>query len=139
MQTHQQTFTLKTPGRGFFEIGHELASAVQAAGIQTGVAHVFVHHTSCSLLITENADPAVLRDMERYFSRLVPDGDALYEHVDEGPDDMSAHVRSALTNTFLTIPVTRGAPALGTWQGVFLWEHRHRPHRRTCTVTVLGS
>lgn len=138
MHTHQQTFSVRTSGRGFFDIGPEVASVLRATRIHTGIVHIFAHHTSCSLLITENADPTVLADMERYFSRLVPDGDPVFEHVDEGPDDMSAHVRSALTNTFLTIPVTHGAPALGTWQGIFLWEHRLRPHQRTCTVTVLG-
>jgi secondary thiamine-phosphate synthase enzyme len=102
------------------------------------VAHVFAHHTSCSLLVTENADPDVLADLERYFSRLVPDGDPLYAHDAEGPDDMPAHVRAALTAASVTLPLAGGDLALGTWQGVYLWEHRRRPHRRRITVTLVG-
>jgi secondary thiamine-phosphate synthase enzyme len=98
-----------------------------------------VHHTSCSLIIGENADPAVCGDLDRFFARLVPDGDAIFEHDAEGPDDMSAHVRSALTATNLAIPVSDGKLALGTWQGIFLWEHRTRAHQRQLTVTLIGN
>ena len=127
-----------TRGRGTQEITTEVARIVAASGIATGVAHVFVQHTSCSLLITENADPEVHRDLERFMSRLVPDGDPLFKHDDEGPDDMPAHVRSVLTQTSLAVPVVDGRCDLGTWQGLYVWEHRHAPHRRRVTVTVVG-
>jgi secondary thiamine-phosphate synthase enzyme len=112
--------------------------AVVEAGIAEGLANIFVHHTSASLLIGENADSEVLRDLERFFARLVPDGDPIFRHTAEGPDDMPAHVRSALTATTLQIPIREGRCDLGTWQGVFLLEHRQMPHRRRITVTVMG-
>lgn len=110
--------------------------AVGAAAIQTGLCHLFIQHTSASLLINENADPDVLHDLETFMSDLVPDGDRRFVHTAEGPDDMPAHVRHLLTQTTLTIPVADGRLALGTWQGVFIWEHRHRPHTRKVMVTV---
>ena len=110
-----------------------------ASGVGTGLCNVFLHHTSASLLIQENADPDVQRDLEAFFQRLVPDGDPLYRHVDEGPDDMPAHVRAALTASTLTIPVSNRALGLGTWQGIYLWEHRTQPHRRRITVTIVGE
>jgi len=135
----QHVFAVSTTGRGTVEISDRLRSMVSQSGMQTGVAQIFVHHTSCSLLITENADPDVRDDLERYFARLVQDGDDLFVHRAEGPDDMSAHVRSALTATSLSVPITDGRLALGTWQGVFLWEHRTIPHDRKITVTLIGS
>jgi secondary thiamine-phosphate synthase enzyme len=100
---------------------------------------VFTHHTSASLIISENADPSVRRDLERFMSRIVPDGDPSFEHDAEGPDDMPAHIRAVLTTTGLSVPISAGRLALGTWQGVYLWEHRHRPHRRQITITVMGE
>ena len=135
----QYTFQVQTASRGLHTITDQVRHAVTSAGIPTGLCSVFIHHTSASLLIQENADPDVQTDLEAFFRRLVPDGDPLYCHVDEGPDDMPAHVRSALTATNLTIPVSQGRLALGTWQGIFLWEHRTRAHLRTVTVTVLGE
>lgn len=134
----QQTLTVQTGGRALVEITADVTRVLTHSGCRQGLCHVFVHHTSASLLIQENADPSVQRDLERFLARLVPDGDPLFEHAMEGPDDMPAHVRSALTQTDLTIPVTGGRLALGTWQGVYLWEHRHRPHQRHVTVTIRG-
>jgi secondary thiamine-phosphate synthase enzyme len=133
-----QSFTIRTPGRGFTDITHDVARAVTAAGLENGLATVFIHHTSASLIIGENADPAVLRDLEAFFARLVPDGDPLYEHDAEGPDDMPAHVRSVLTSMSISMPIARGRPDLGTWQAVYLWEHRRRGYERRVSVTVVG-
>ncbi|MEM7159568.1 MAG: secondary thiamine-phosphate synthase enzyme YjbQ [Myxococcota bacterium] len=138
MRHHLERLTVATPGRGTTDITAPVQQVVRAAEVQQGQCTVFVHHTSASLIICENADPAVRRDLEAFAARLVPDGDPLYEHVDEGPDDMPAHVRSILTQCSITIPVDRGRADLGTWQGIYLWEHRHAAHRRTVTVTVLG-
>lgn len=135
----QQALEIPTRGRGFTEITGQIREIVAGSGIRTGLAHVFVHHTSAALLITENADPAVRRDLERFLARLVPDGDPLFEHDAEGPDDMPAHVRAMLTREALSIPVTAGRLALGTWQGAYLYEHRTAPHRRRLTVTVNGE
>jgi secondary thiamine-phosphate synthase enzyme len=132
------TFEVDTRGRGFVDLGDRLHAALAESGLREGIAQVFVHHTSCSLLIGENADPEVRADMERFFARLVPDGDPLFRHVAEGPDDMPSHVRSVLTATSLGIPVREGALALGTWQGVYLWEHRSSPHKRRVTVSFVG-
>jgi secondary thiamine-phosphate synthase enzyme len=129
---------ISTPGRGFQEITSELHQAVRHSGVTNGLCHVFLRHTSASLLVTENADPDVRRDLEQFISRLVPDGDPAYIHSAEGPDDMPAHIRSVLTCTELTLPVRDGRLALGTWQGAYLWEHRYRPHRRLLDVTVIG-
>jgi secondary thiamine-phosphate synthase enzyme len=137
--TRQSRFEISTPGRGLVDITPQLLAAVRASGIATGLAHVFIHHTSASLLITENADPAVHRDLERVLARLCPDGDPAHEHDAEGPDDMPAHARAVLTSTELSMPVTDGRLALGTWQWVYVYEHRHAPHRRRLTVTVLGE
>ena len=135
---HRKKLTFATPGRGTQDITREVQAAVREAGVSEGVANVFVHHTSCSLLINENADPDVQRDLDAFLSRLVPDGDPLFVHTAEGPDDMPAHVRSALTSTTLTVPVENGRCALGTWQGIYLFEHRKRPHTRKVTVTTWG-
>lgn len=136
---HQASFEIATRGRGTVDVTGQVAEAVRAAGASTGIAHVFVHHTSASLLITENADPAVHRDLERVLARLAPDGDPAFEHDAEGPDDMPAHVRSMLTACSLSVPVTGGRLALGTWQGIYLYEHRRAAHRRRVTVTVSGA
>lgn len=128
----------ETSGRGFYEITAAVADFTRGARIDEGLLTVFCRHTSASLLITENADPNVLRDLETFFSRLAPE-DASYVHDTEGPDDMPAHIRAALTNVQLSIPVIGGALMLGTWQGVFLFEHRRRPHRREIALHLLGS
>ncbi|WP_266171510.1 secondary thiamine-phosphate synthase enzyme YjbQ [Dyella subtropica] len=134
----QTGFTVHTRGRGFSEISEKVGEIVSASGVQTGIANIFTAHTSCSLLISENADPSVRTDLERWFSRAVPDGDSIFQHDAEGPDDMPAHVRAILTGVSLTVPVHGGKLQLGTWQGVYLWEHRVDPHQRKVTVTVLG-
>ncbi|MGR8920773.1 MAG: secondary thiamine-phosphate synthase enzyme YjbQ [Gammaproteobacteria bacterium] len=130
---------IETRGRGFVEITATVRRVAAASGVANGLCSVFVHHTSASLTIAENADPEVLADLERFMSRLVVDGDPLFRHDAEGPDDMPAHVRSVLTQTDLSVPLVDGQLALGTWQGIFLWEHRARPHRRRLSVTVLGE
>ncbi len=135
----QGEFTVSTRGRGFSDITREVANAVASSQVQTGIANVFTLHTSCSLLLSENADPAVRGDLERWFARAVPDGDPIFRHNAEGPDDMPAHVRSILTGVSLSVPVGGGTLQLGTWQGIYLWEHRHAPHQRKVIVTVLGA
>jgi secondary thiamine-phosphate synthase enzyme len=134
----QSGFAVHTRGRGFSDITAQVADAVASSHVQTGIANVFTAHTSCSLLLGENADPSVRDDLERWFARAVPDGDPIFEHDAEGPDDMPAHVRSILTGVSLTVPVHAGKLLLGTWQGVYLWEHRLDPHQRKVTVTMLG-
>jgi secondary thiamine-phosphate synthase enzyme len=136
---HQSILEFSTTGRGTRDITDAVAKAVRESGVQCGLAHVFVQHTSCSLTITENADPDVRRDLETIFARLAPDGDPAYRHDLEGPDDMSAHARSILTGSGLTVPVGGGRLLLGTWQGIFLWEHRSATQRRSVVVTMLGS
>lgn len=139
MATFQQQIEIRTSGRGTYEISQEVKAVVAEAAIQTGLCHLFVHHTSASLALCENADPSVRRDLERFMLRLVPDGDPAYEHSMEGPDDMPAHIRSILTKMDLTLPVSGGRCALGTWQGIYLWEHRTHPHRRQVTITLQGE
>ena len=134
----QEQFSVSTRGRGTYDITASVRRVVEGAGIETGLCHVFVHHTSASLILCENADPAVRRDLETFMAHVVPDGDPMFEHIDEGPDDMPAHVRTILTQTDLTLPVSDGRCALGTWQGIYLWEHRTAPHQRRITVTVQG-
>ncbi|WP_093019571.1 secondary thiamine-phosphate synthase enzyme YjbQ [Variovorax sp. OV700] len=133
------TLDFDTAGRGLLEITTPVARWVQSTGFKTGLLTLFIRHTSASLLVQENADPEVQADLERFFARLVPDGDPLFRHRDEGPDDMPAHVRSALTAVQLSIPVANGRMALGTWQGIYLWEHRKRPHRRQVVLHLMGS
>jgi secondary thiamine-phosphate synthase enzyme len=135
----QCEFVVDTRGRGFHDITAEVADAVAASAVHTGVVQVFTPHTSCSLLLGENADPTVRADLERWFARAVPDGDPIFRHDAEGPDDMPAHVRSILTGVSLGAPVGNGALTLGTWQGIYLWEHRHAAHRRRVVVTVTGA
>lgn len=131
-------FVVSTSGRGTYDVTDEVARAVRESGVETGLCHVFNMHTSASLMLCENADPDVRRDLETFMADLVPDGDPRFVHQAEGPDDMPAHVRSVLTHSDLTIPVRGGRLALGTWQGIYLWEHRTRPHRRRLLVTVQG-
>lgn len=126
-------------GQGLYEFTRELSTCVSHAEIESGLCTAFVQHTSASLVIQENADPSVQQDLERWLARLVPEQDALYTHTQEGPDDMPAHVKSALTATSLSIPVADGQLALGTWQGIFLWEHRHDPGTRTVVVHIAGD
>jgi secondary thiamine-phosphate synthase enzyme len=136
---HQSILEFATSGRGTREITDAVARVVAQAGVRCGLAHVFVRHTSCSLTITENADPDVRRDLDTIMARLAPDGDPAYRHDTEGPDDMAAHARSVLTDSALTVPVGDGRLLLGTWQGIFLWEHRTAPQRRSVVVTILGG
>jgi secondary thiamine-phosphate synthase enzyme len=134
----QKTITLHTSGRGIVDITDEIDAVLQTCAINRGLCHVFLHHTSASLIITENADDDVRRDLENYIASLVRDGDPAYRHDQEGPDDMAAHIRSVLTQTEVTIPLRDGHLLLGTWQGLFLWEHRLQAHRRELTVTISG-
>ena len=134
----QREIVVETGGRGFYNLTSEIDSLVSSSGIETGLCHCFVRHTSASLLITENADPDVLRDLETFFSNHVPDGDANYLHDAEGPDDMPAHIRSMWTGCSHGVPIEHGQLALGTWQGLYLWEHRSRPHRRKILVSLSG-
>lgn len=131
--------TVVTPGRGLIEITEKVSAWTTAAGFTSGLLTLFLRHTSASLLVQENADAAVRRDLERFFERLVPDGDPRFEHTQEGPDDMPAHVRAALTQTQLSIPLVDGRLALGTWQGLYLYEHRRRGSRREVVLHLLGS
>ena len=133
---HQETLRQKTRGRGTYDITAKVAAAVRNSGVRTGLCHLFLQHTSASLIICENADPSVRSDLERLLARLVPDGDPIFEHTMEGPDDMPAHVRAILTKMEMTLPVSNGHCALGTWQGVYLYEHRYHPHERRVVVTV---
>ncbi len=133
----QELIVIPTPGRGFTNITKQIASIVSRSGLRLGQCLVFVRHTSASLLIQENADPAVLRDLERWMAELAPEQRG-WEHDDEGPDDMPAHARSALTRTSELIPIMDGRLALGTWQGLYLWEHRSRPHQREILVQLCG-
>ena len=135
----QSEILVPTSGRGTYDISRDVQTAVRDAGVTVGICNVFIRHTSASLMLCENADPAVLRDLEAFMARTVPDGDPLFTHRAEGPDDMPAHVRSVITHADLNLPVRDGRCDLGTWQGVFLWEHRTRPHQRKITVTVQGE
>ena len=128
-----------TDGRGTYDMTRDIQAAVRESGIRTGLCHVFIRHTSASLMLCENADPDVRRDLETFMARIVPDGDPDFVHTAEGPDDMPAHVRSVLTQSDLSLPIRDGRCALGTWQGIYLWEHRSAPHRRTVIVTVNGE
>lgn len=136
---HRGELSIATRGRGTYDITRDVATIVGASSARMGLATVFIHHTSASLMICENADPDVRRDLEAFVARLVPDGDKLFVHDAEGPDDMPAHVRSVLTQTSIGIPIVDGRLALGTWQGLYLWEHRTAPHTRNVTVMVIGE
>ena len=135
---YQQSFDVRTRKRGASEITDVIADIVRESGIVTGLVNIFVRHTSCSVVLTENADPSVRRDLETLAARWAPDGDAAYRHNDEGPDDMAAHGRNVLTGSSLTIPLGNGQMLLGTWQGIYLWEHRTSPCQRQLVVTVVG-
>ena len=135
----QSEIRVDTRGRGTYDFTRDVQEAVRASGVRTGLCHLFIRHTSASMMLCENADPAVRRDLETFMSRQVPDGDPMFTHTAEGPDDMPAHVRSVLTQSDLNIPVRDGRCALGTWQGVYLWEHRTAPHARRVIVTVQGE
>ena len=136
---YQQQLRYSTRGRGTSNISHDVAEVVRNSGIKQGICQVFIHHTSASLILCENADPTVRTDLETFMKKIIPDGDSMFRHVDEGPDDMPAHVRTVLTQGTLSIPVSGGRDTLGTWQGIYLWEHRTHPHSRRVTVTVIGE
>jgi secondary thiamine-phosphate synthase enzyme len=136
---HRGELDVSTKGRGTYDITHEVSDVVRASKAREGLATVFIHHTSASLIICENADPSVRKDLETFAKRLVPDGDPMFTHDAEGDDDMPAHVRSVLTQTSIGIPIIAGKLALGTWQGIYVWEHRTSPHRRRVTVSVVGE
>ncbi len=138
MKQHQASFTVATR-RGLTEITDRVREVLRASGLRTGLCTVYVRHTSASLIIQENADPAVQRDLEAFLSRLVPDGDPLFTHTAEGDDDMPSHVKAAVTRTSEQVPFADGALRLGTWQGIYLWEHRMAPHRREIVVHLLGD
>jgi secondary thiamine-phosphate synthase enzyme len=135
----QESFEVTTRGRGFESLTPRVEAILSKSSIQSGLCNVFTQHTSASLLITENADSAVRRDLERFMQRVAPDGSPEYEHDAEGPDDMPAHIRTVLTSTTLTIPIASRQLQLGTWQGIYLWEHRHASHRRQILVTITGE
>lgn len=135
----QEELVVATQGRGTYDLSARVQDIVAASGIKMGMCHVFIRHTSASLMLCENADPSVRLDLETFMSKQVPDGDPMFTHTAEGPDDMPAHVRSILTQSDLNLPVSAGQCALGTWQGIYLWEHRHAPHTRHVVVTVQGE
>ena len=138
MPVHQTTLTFRTAGQGMQEITDAVAREVGRSGLQRGVVTIFCQHTSCSLVIMENADPSARRDLEAWLDRLVPDADPNFEHTAEGPDDMPSHIKMALTRTSESVPLADGRMLLGTWQGIFLWEHRRAAHTRSVIVTVMG-
>lgn len=135
----QTSISLSTLGRGTSNITRQIEEIIQQSNIRTGLVNLFVQHTSASLILCENADPDVRHDLESFMTKITPDGDPMYRHRDEGPDDMSAHVRTVLTDSSLTLPVKDGKTLLGTWQGIYLWEHRTHPHNRRITITIYGD
>ena len=135
----QKTMNMNTRGRGSINITQDIQAIIEQSKIKTGLCHIFVQHTSASLMLCENADPTVRRDLEAFMNKIVPDGDSIFKHTQEGDDDMPAHVRSILTGMDLTIPVKEGRAGLGIWQDIFLWEHRTHPHQRHLIVTVQGE
>ena len=139
MSSHTESFRLTTRGKGTLEITREVAAIVNRSGIQHGTVTVFVRHTSASLVIMENADPSARRDLEQFFDKLVPENTPWFTHTLEGPDDMPSHIRMALTRSSEVIPILNGRMALGTWQGIFLFEHRRTPHQREIAVSVIGE
>ena len=134
-----QSFSVATRGQGTTEITDQIAEVVRESGVRDGLVHVFVQHTSCSLVIMENADPSARRDLEAFLQKLVPEDEPYFTHTAEGPDDMPSHIKMALTRTSETVPLADGRLQLGTWQGVFLWEHRDASHQRRIVVTVMGG
>jgi secondary thiamine-phosphate synthase enzyme len=138
MNAHTDTFTIRTRGKGTYEITDQVAGVVQASGIKTGTATILIQHTSASLIIYENADPSARTDLHEFFERLVPEDEDYYTHTAEGSDDTTSHLRMVLTRTSEVVPVARGRMTLGTWQGIFIFEHRRAPHQRTIAVSVVG-
>lgn len=136
---YQDSFSIRTPGRGTIEITGRISELLRNAGVTSGICNIFIRHTSASLVLCENADPAVRTDLETFMSRLVKDGDSEFIHNTEGPDDMPAHIRSILTESSLTLPVSSGRLALGTWQGIYLYEHRYSSCHRQVMVTIYGD
>lgn len=132
----QQMLNIETNGRGTYDVSHEIQSVIQQSAIDSGLCHLFLQHTSASLILCENADATVRTDLENFMARIAPDGDPNYQHDMEGPDDMPAHIRTILTQNSLTIPIVNGKAALGTWQGVYLWEHRTMGHTRKLMITL---
>ncbi|MDP9005245.1 MAG: secondary thiamine-phosphate synthase enzyme YjbQ [Verrucomicrobiota bacterium] len=139
LRVHTEPFTIRTSGKGTYEITDEVSGVVNRSGIVNGTVTVFIRHTSCSLIIMENADPTARRDLEKFFDRLVPENASYFEHNDEGPDDMPSHIRMVLTRSSEVIPVADSTLQLGTWQGIFLFEHRNAAHRREIAVTIIGE
>ena len=135
----QQTLQFSTRGRGTSNITRDVADVVRNSGIKSGICHLFIQHTSASLILCENADRTVREDLDAWMAKLVKDGDSMYKHNDEGPDDMAAHIRTILTQSALSIPVRNGQCDLGTWQGIYLWEHRTHAHRRNIVITIMGE
>ncbi len=136
---YQKKLRFSTSGRGTYNISNQITEAVDKSGIKSGICHLFIQHTSASLILCENADRTVREDLDNYMAKLVKDGDSLYKHNDEGPDDMAAHIRTILTQSSLSIPVQNGRCDLGIWQGIFLWEHRTHAHKRNIAVTIMGE
>ncbi len=138
MHVHHDRFEVRTNGKGLYEITDDLQAKIDSSGVRNGTVTVFVQHTSCSLLIMENADPTARRDLEEFFDRLVPENADYFTHSSEGSDDMPSHIRTGLTRTSETIPIVDGKMQFGTWQGIFLFEHRRAPHRRKVSITIIG-
>jgi len=136
---HQQQLRFSTNGRGTYSISQQISDVIEKSNIQTGICQIFIQHTSASLILCENADPTVRTDLDAFMKRLVPDGDSLFKHKDEGPDDMPAHIRTVLTESSLSIPVQEGKASLGIWQGIYLWEHRTSSFKRNLSVTIIGE
>ena len=136
---HQQQLRFSTTKRGTYNITPQITETIEKSGIKDGLCHIFIQHTSASLILCENSDKTVREDLNVYMAKLVKDGDSAYKHKDEGPDDMAAHIRTVLTQSSLSIPVHKGKCALGIWQGIFLWEHRTKPHKRNIAVTIMGE
>jgi len=139
MRIHQEKFEVRTHGKATYEITEEVQAKVDKSGVRSGMVTVFVQHTSCSLVVMENADPTARKDLEEFFERLVPEDSDYFTHTTEGGDDSTSHIRMALTRTSETVPITDGRMQLGTWQGIYLFEHRRAPHRRRVLVTVIGE
>lgn len=136
---NQQKLRFSTTGRGTYNITSQITEAIEKSGIKSGICHIFIQHTSASLILCENADRTVREDLESFMAKLVKDGDSMYKHKDEGPDDMPAHIRTVLTPNSLSIPIHKGRCDLGIWQGVFLWEHRTSSHKRNIALTIMGE
>lgn len=139
MSVYHSEVSIRTRGQGTLEISDQARNAVKESGFKEGVVSIFCRHTSCSLVLMENADPSARHDLEGYLNRLVPENDPHFTHTYEGPDDMPSHIKMALTRSSETIPFSRGSLLLGTWQGIFLWEHRKAPHSRSLIITVIGE